>query len=233
MIKAIIDVVIPAYNEEKSVGRVISDIPKDIVRHIVVGNNGSTDNTAAVAKSEGSIVVNEEIKGYGNACLAALSWIADQAIHPDIIVFMDGDYSDHPEQLIALVQPILENDYQLVIGSRALGKRDKNSMTVPQVFGNWLATNLIRIIYGLKFTDLGPFRAIKYDDLMQLNMKDRDFGWTVEMQVKAARLKYKCTEIPVDYRARIGTSKVSGTIKGTIMAGYKILWTIFKLAIKK
>ncbi len=233
MLKATIDVVIPAYNEEKSVGRVIADIPKDLVRHIVVGNNGSTDNTAYVAKAEGAIVVNEDMKGYGNACLAALSWIADRETHPDIIVFMDGDYSDHPEQLILLIRPILEDNYQMVIGSRALGKRDKKSMTVPQIFGNWLATNLIRLFYGVSYTDLGPFRAIKYEDLVKLNMKDRDFGWTVEMQVKAARLKYRCAEIPVDYRARIGISKVSGTVKGTIMAGYKILWTIFKLAITK
>mgnify|MGYP003489308444 CR=1 FL=1 len=146
-----------------------------------------------------------------------------------IIVFLDGDYSDYPSQLGELIEPILSNQMDLVIGSRALGESEAGSMTIPQIFGNWLATSLIKMIYGYHFTDLGPFRAIKYSSLIEIDMKDTNFGWTVEMQVKAAKTKMRCIEVPVNYKKRIGVSKVSGTIKGTIKAGYKILWTIFKL----
>lgn len=223
-----VDVVIPAYNEEDSISKVIDDIPKHLVRHIVVGNNGSTDQTKKRAEAAGAIVVDEPRSGYGSACLAALAYIDSLEKAPDVIVFLDGDYSDYPEQMDLLLNQINEGN-DMVIGSRALGKSERGSMTPPQVFGNWLATNLIRLIYKYDFTDLGPFRAIKYDKLNELKMTDPDFGWTVEMQVKAAKLGFKTSEVPVNYRARIGVSKVSGTIKGTILAGHKILWTIFKL----
>lgn len=224
----IIDVIIPAYNEEKSIGKVIEEIPKDLVRNIVVANNGSTDKTRKVASSHGAIVVDQNKKGYGNACLAAIEHIDASNKKPDIIVFIDGDYSDYPEQMVSLVTAITKDDYDLVIGSRALGNLQRGSMTPQQIFGNWLAINLMKLIYRYSFTDLGPFRAIKYSKLKALEMTDKDFGWTVEMQVKAAKEGLKCTEVPVDYRKRIGKSKVSGTVKGTILAGHKILWTIFK-----
>lgn len=225
----IIDVIIPAYNEEKSIGKVIQDIPKDIVRNIIVCNNNSTDTTAEVSLNAGAKVVDAPKKGYGSACLAGMSFIANQEVKPDIIVFIDGDYSDYPEEIIDLVKPIQDENIDLVIGSRALGDLEPGSMTIQQIFGNWLATNLIKLFYKYEFTDLGPFRAIRYDKLLDIKMEDPDFGWTVEMQVKAAKLKLTCTEIPVKYRKRIGVSKVSGTVKGTILAGHKILWTIFKL----
>lgn len=225
----IIDVIIPAYNEEKSIASVIRDIPDDLVRDIIVCNNNSTDNTVQKAKEAGAIVVDEPRKGYGSACLKGMAYIAENKLSPDIVVFIDGDYSDHPEEMPLLVQPILDEKMDMVIGSRALGNLEKGSMQVQQIFGNWLATTLIRMIYGYHFTDLGPFRAIRYKSLLDLNMADKDFGWTVEMQVKAAKQKLKCTEVAVNYRRRIGVSKVSGTVKGTILAGHKILWTIFKL----
>ena len=197
-------------------------------RQVVVGNNGSTDRTKEVALNAGAIVVDEPRPGYGSACLTAMAYIAKSEVSPDIVVFIDGDYSDYPEQMIELVEKI-NSGYDLVIGSRALGDLQKGAMTTPQLFGNWLATNLIRLIYKYNFTDLGPFRAIRYQSLLAMKMSDPDFGWTVEMQVKAAKMGLRCTEVPVDYRKRIGVSKVSGTVKGTILAGHKILWTIFKL----
>ena len=225
----LIDVIIPAFNEEKSISKVVRDIPKDIVREIIVCNNGSTDQTAQVAENECATVVHQPLSGYGNACLKGIEHVKTKAIHPDIVVFIDGDYSDYPEQLRELTTPIIEDDVDLVIGSRALGNLQSGSMTPQQVFGNWLATNLIKLIYRYEFTDLGPFRAIKWQKLVELDMQDRDYGWTVEMQVKAAKHNFNCIEIPVNYRKRIGVSKVSGTVKGTILAGHKILWTIFKL----
>jgi len=227
--KPIIDVIVPAYNEEESIHLVVRDIPSDFVRDIIVCNNGSTDNTAQKAESAGAIVVDQPVSGYGNACLKGIEFITNKQIKPDVVVFLDGDYSDYPEQIRELVKPIVINDVDLVIGSRATGNLQRGSMTPQQLFGNWLATSLIRLIYDYTFTDLGPFRAIKWDKLVELDMQDRDYGWTVEMQVKAAKLNYNCTEIPVNYRKRIGKSKVSGTVKGTILAGHKILWTIFKL----
>lgn len=229
MQRSIIDVIIPAYNEEQSIGNVIRDIPKDFVRNIIVANNNSTDMTAEVAAKGGAIVVDQPISGYGNACLKGMEYVADQDEKPDIIVYLDGDYSDYPEQMVDLAKPIIEDGYDMVIGSRALGNMEKGAMMPQQIFGNWLATSLIKLIYKYEFTDLGPFRAIRYDRLMDLDMQDKTFGWTVEMQVKAAKMKLKCTEIPMKYRVRIGVSKVSGTIRGTILAGHKILWTIFKL----
>lgn len=223
-----IAVIIPAFNEENAVGKVVRDIPKDWVKEIIVANNNSNDLTPINAKKSGAIVVDEPIQGYGNACLKGMSYLVENKITPDIIVFLDADYSDYPEQLIELVQPIINDNVDMVIGSRALGRKERSSMTPQQVFGNWLATFLIKLIYNVEYTDLGPFRAIRYDSLLKIDMQDRTYGWTVEMQVKAAKLKMKSVELPVDYRVRIGKSKVSGTLKGTIMAGYKIITTIFK-----
>ena len=225
----IIDIIVPAYNEEESIAMVIRDIPNKWIRNIIVCDNGSTENTAEVAKNSGAITIYQGLKGYGNACLKGMEYIENLEQSPDIIVFLDGDYSDHPDELELLIKPIIEQDFDMVIGSRALGKLEKGAMQPQQIFGNWLATNLIRLIYGYHFTDLGPFRAIKYSKLIDIEMEDKDFGWTVEMQVKAAKRKLKCIEVPVKYRKRIGVSKVSGTLKGTILAGHKILWTIFKL----
>ena len=223
-----IDIIIPAHNEEKSVGKVLADIPWRMVREVVVTDNASTDGTARVAKEGGATVLYETKRGYGRACLKAMAYIAEKKSKPDIIVFMDADYSDHPEELEQLVKPIVEGRADLVIGSRALGKREKGSLTPQQLFGNWLAAKLLRWLYKANFTDLGPFRAIRYDALMKLDMQDKTYGWTVEMQAKAARKGLRSTEVPVRYRKRIGTSKISGTVRGTLNAGYKILWTIFK-----
>lgn len=231
MSEIVIDVIIPAYNEEESIGNVLRDIPKDLVRDVLVCNNASTDNTASVAAANGAIVLDQPQKGYGSACLKGIEYLKSKkpTDQPDIVVFLDGDYSDHPEEMPGLIHPIINDQMDLVIGSRALGDMQNGAMMPQQIFGNWLATNLIRLFYRYHFTDLGPFRAIRYDKLMEIDMKDPDFGWTVEMQVKAAKYKLNCTEIPVTYRKRIGVSKVSGTIRGTILAGHKILWTIFKL----
>lgn len=225
----LIDIIIPAYNEEQSIGLVLDDIPRDLVREIIVCNNNSSDRTAETAATHGATVVHQPRKGYGSACLKGMEYIAAKKNKPDIVVFLDGDYSDHPEELPQVVAPILEQDFELVIGSRALGRSERGSMTIPQTFGNWLATSLIRLLYNYHFTDLGPFRAIRYPGLLALQMQDPDFGWTVEMQVKAAKQKLRCTEVPVSYRRRVGVSKVSGTVRGAILAGHKILWTIFKL----
>jgi glycosyltransferase involved in cell wall biosynthesis len=225
----IVDVIIPAYNEEKSIAKVIKDIPKELVRNIIVCNNNSKDKTEKVALDSGAIVLNELHPGYGSACLKGLDYISKLEIKPEIVVFLDGDYSDYPEELPTLLLPIVNDHMDLVIGSRALGNIKRKGLTPQQIFGNWLATFLIRQIYNYSFTDLGPFRAIRYDALLKINMQDKDFGWTVEMQVKAAKLKLKCTEVAVNYRERIGVSKVSGTVKGTLSAGYKILYTIFNL----
>ncbi len=226
-----IDVIIPAFNEENAVHKVISEIPMKLVREVIVCNNASTDTTALKARKAGATVVEQDIRGYGNACLAGIQYVKNKGIEeaPDIVVFIDADYSDFPEEMAQLVAPIVDDDVDLVIGSRALGKLEQGSMMPQQIFGNWLATTLIRLLYKYEFTDLGPFRAIKWDKLMEVDMRDKTYGWTVEMQVKAAKMGFKCVEVPVNYRKRIGQSKVSGTIKGTILAGHKILWTIFKL----
>ncbi|KAA3634380.1 MAG: glycosyltransferase family 2 protein [Bacteroidetes bacterium] len=226
-----VDVIIPAFNEQESIGKVLADIPVNVVRDVYVCNNASTDNTAEVAARVGAIVLDQPIKGYGSACLKAIEHLINKAPEdqPDIIVFLDGDYSDHPEEMPELINPIVNEDFDLVIGSRVLGNLEKGAMMPQQIFGNWLATTLIRLLFNYKFTDLGPFRAVKWESLMEMQMADPNYGWTVEMQVKAARHKMKVREVAVSYRKRIGVSKVSGTLKGTILAGYKILWTIFKL----
>lgn len=227
----IIKVIIPAYNEEDSIAKVINDIPKNVDEVIVVSNN-STDKTEQNAKNAGATVLKENRKGYGYACLKGMDYISQQATKPTIIVFLDGDYSDYPEQLTEIVAPILNDDIDFVIGSRVKRLREKGSMTPQQVFGNWLATFLMKLFFGAKFTDLGPFRAIKYQKLLALEMEDKTYGWTVEMQLKAIKRKFTYTEIPVKYRNRIGVSKVSGTVKGTIFAGVKILSWIFKYSFK-
>lgn len=221
-------VIIPAYNEEKSIAKVILDVPKNLVKEIIVGNNNSNDNTALEAKNAGATVVDAPISGYGNACLKGIDYLKDKAKADDIIVFMDGDYSDYPEEIVKIIAPIQNNKADLVIGSRTLGIKERGAMTLPQEFGNWLATRLIKLFYGVKFTDLGPFRAITWGNLMTINMQDKTYGWTVEMQIKAAKSGLKSVEVPVTYRKRIGVSKVSGTLKGVILAGYKIIWMIFK-----
>jgi len=202
-----------------------------LAAEVIVCNNASIDNTNAVALQHGAIVVDQPQKGYGSACLKGIEYIRSkpQEQQPDIVVFLDGDYSDHPEEMPQLIQPILEGRMDMVIGSRSVGNMEKGAMMPQQIFGNWLATTLIKFFYNYEFTDLGPFRAITWKKLLEIDMQDQDFGWTVEMQVKAAKYGLKCTEIPVKYRKRIGVSKVSGTIRGTILAGHKILWTIFKL----
>jgi glycosyltransferase involved in cell wall biosynthesis len=223
-------VIIPAYNEEESIGEVINDIPKELVSEIVVVNNNSTDKTTTNAESAGATVVNEMQMGYGYACLKGIKYAENlrENERPDILVFLDGDYSDYPEDIRGLVKPIIEDDIDMVIGSRTLGNAEKGALLPQQVFGNWLAITLIKLLYGMKFTDLGPFRAIKFNKLLELNMVDKTYGWTVEMQVKATKQKFRCTEVPVNYRKRIGVSKITGTVSGSIKAGYKILWTIFK-----
>ncbi|MET3129406.1 glycosyltransferase involved in cell wall biosynthesis [Arcicella rosea] len=221
-------VIIPAFNEENAVGIVIREIPKHLVAEIIVVNNNSNDQTAQIAKEAGATVLNENRQGYGWACLKGIDYCKQQNILPDIVVFMDADHSDYPEEMSAVIKPIIEQNFDMVIGSRALGKRERGSMTPQQIFGNWLATNLIKIFYGVIYTDLGPFRAITFEKLIAMKMQDTTYGWTVEMQLKAAKMKLKVVEVPVNYRSRIGVSKVSGTLKGTIMAGYKILSWIFK-----
>ena len=224
----VVDVIIPAFNEEEAVGHVVRDIPKELVREVVVVNNASSDRTRQRAEEAGATVLDQPLRGYGNACLLGIAHLRDKERRPDVVVFLDGDHSDHPEELPRLLAPIAEGQADLVIGSRALGTRERGSMTPQQVFGNRLACTLMRWLYGVHYTDLGPFRAIRWEALERLGMQDRNYGWTVEMQVKAARQQLPYAEVPVDYRRRIGFSKVSGTVKGTIMAGYKIIATIFK-----
>lgn len=226
-----IKVIIPAFNEQDSIANVINDIPNCVDEIIVISNN-STDNTVINAQNAGATVLTEFQKGYGYACLKGMKHIANQETKPDIIVFLDGDYSDYPEELTKLVDPILKNNTDFVIGARVKRLREQGSMTPQQVFGNWLATFLMKLIFGAKFTDLGPFRAIKYNKLIALNMEDKTYGWTVEMQLKAIKQKLTYVEIPVKYRNRIGISKVSGTVKGSIFAGIKILGWIFKYSFK-
>ena len=225
-------VIIPAYNEEASIGKVIAEIP-DFVSEVIVVDNNSTDNTSEIAKNAGATVLFQPKAGYGNACLKGMEYISDKEIKPEIVVFLDGDYSDYPSELTKIVAPILENDIDFVVGARVKALREAGSMTFPQRFGNALATRLMKLFFNSKFTDLGPFRAIKYDKLLALNMEDKTYGWTVEMQLKVLKKKFTYVEVPVKYKNRIGTSKVSGTVKGAIFAGVKILSWIFKYSFKK
>jgi glycosyltransferase involved in cell wall biosynthesis len=229
--KPIIKVIIPAFNEQDAIANVVNEIPK-IVDEIIVVSNNSTDNTEINAKNAGATVLKEHRKGYGFACLKGMDYIRNQKILPEIIVFLDGDYSDYPAQLIEIIDPIIKDDIDFVIGSRVKRLRETGAMTPQQVFGNWLATFLMTLLFKAKFTDLGPFRAIKYQKLLALKMVDKTYGWTIEMQLKVLKQKLRYVEIPVKYKNRIGVSKVSGTIKGTIFAGVKILGWIFKYSFK-
>ncbi|MDQ3020646.1 MAG: glycosyltransferase family 2 protein [Bacteroidota bacterium] len=231
-------VIIPVINEEKSIGKVIADIPKNYVKEIVVVDNGSADNTIQTAKQSGATVLTESTKGYGSACLKGLGYIFKKNLNSDdVIVFLDGDYSDFPAEIVEVVKPITEENYDMVIGSRILGNKlgkVNDGALLPQaIFGNWLSTRLIKVIWNYSFTDLGPFRAVKYSALKAMSMNDKNYGWTVEMQIKAAKMKLKCIEVPVSYRKRIGESKVTGTVSGSVKAGVKILWVIFVLIFKK
>ncbi len=228
---SIIKVIIPAYNEGDSIGKVILEIPS-IVDEVIVVSNNSTDDTEKNAKEAGATVLIEDRMGYGYACLKGLEYISNSVELPDVIVFLDGDYSDYPEELTKLVEPVLEQDIDMAIGARVKNLRESGSMTKPQVFGNWLATSLMFLFFGAKFTDLGPFRAIRYCKLLELEMEDKTYGWTVEMQLKAIKRNLTFVEVPVRYKKRIGVSKVSGTFKGAFLAGVKILHWIFKYSLK-
>ena len=223
----IIDVIIPAYNEEKSLPLVLKAIPKGLVRNIVVVNNNSTDSTAQIATPLATVLL-ETRKGYGSACLKGINYLHALQTKPDVVVFLDADFSDHPEQMPKILAPIFSGKSDMVIGSRVLGKREKGAMLPQQVFGNKLAVFLIKTFYNFSYTDLGPFRAIRWQSLVAINMVDTNFGWTVEMQIKALKKGLRVCEIPVDYRKRIGVSKITGTLKGTISAGCKIIATILK-----
>ena len=218
-------VVIPAYNEAESIAQVIAAIPGNAVERIIVVDNASTDETSALARNAGAYVVYEPRRGYGSACLRGIS----EAKDADIIVFLDADYSDDPSKLHEILHPIINDKSELVIGSRILGDAEPGALPPHARFGNRLACFLIRRLYGYHFTDLGPFRAIRRDALERIQMRDTNYGWTVEMQVKAAIHGLRCTEVPVPYKIRIGRSKISGTVSGSVKAGVKILWTVFSL----
>jgi len=225
-----ISVIIPALNEEESIGQVLNDIPGEIVEEVIVVDNGSSDNTVTVSKGLGANVILEPLKGYGAACLKGISILKQDT---DIVVFLDADYSDYPQDLHTVVKPIINDNADMVIGSRMSGEREKGALLPQAIFGNKLATFLIRVFWGFKYTDLGPFRAIKYRDLLALNMTDKNFGWTVEMQIKALKKRLRIVEVPVRYRKRIGKSKITGTFSGTVRAGVKIIYTIFKYGFLK
>ncbi len=227
-----IKVIIPAYNEAGSIAMVVAAVPTFVDEIIVVDNN-STDDTGRLAKEAGATVLLQPRAGYGNACLEGLAYLASQDRLPAVVVFLDGDYSDYAEDMGELLEPIVQHNIDFVVGARVERLREKNAMTSQQLWGNKLATFLMRMMYGSAFTDLGPFRAIKYDKLVALNMSDTTYGWTVEMQLKALRKKLSYTEVPVRYRNRIGHSKISGTLKGTVLAGIKIIGWIFKYSVQK
>lgn len=219
-----VDVVIPALNEERALPRVLAEIPRPPVRRVVVADNGSTDATAEVARAGGAEVVHQPERGYGAACLEALDLLA--ADPPEVVVFLDGDHSDRPEELPRLLEPLAAGHADLVVGSRTLGRAERGSLTPQQRVGNAVACFALRTLYDVRYTDLGPFRAIRWPALERLGMRDRNYGWTVEMQIRAARAGLRHVEVPVSYRRRIGDSKVSGTVRGTVGASGKILWTL-------
>lgn len=225
-------VVIPAFNEAKSIALVLRDLP-NMVDEVVVVDNKSTDGTTDEAEKAGATVLFEAQKGYGYACLKGIAYLAQKAKPKDIVVFLDGDYSDYPEELEQLIDPILKNEALFSLGTRVTPQLEKKALTPQQRFGNALATQLMKLFYGSRFTDLGPFRAIEWETLEGLKMSDKTYGWTVEMQLKVLKKNIPYAEIPVRYRPRIGVSKVSGTLRGTLMAGYKILLWIFTYSLKK
>lgn len=231
-----VSIVIPALNEERALPFVLNDLHMvtDVpIKEILVIDNGSTDGTASVASSNGAIVLSEMERGYGAACLKGLQRIFSSSDPPDLVAFLDADYSDVPGELSLLAKAFSNGSVDLVIGSRVLGNAEKGSLMPVQKFGNWLSTTLIRILYGVRFTDLGPFRVVRTEILKKMNLQDRNFGWTVEMQIKAAKMGLRCAEVPVSYKKRIGVSKISGTISGSVRAGWKILYTIAKLQFSK
>ena len=227
-----IDVVSPVYNEADSLPLVLADIPRPPVRRVVMADNNSTDGSAEVARRHGAIVVPAPIQGYGSACLAALDYLRKND-PPEVVVFLDADYSDHPEELPRVVAPILAGRADVVIGSRILGQREAGALLPQARMGNFVACTLIRLLYGHRYTDLGPFRAIRWRALEEIAMEDPNFGWTAEMQVKALKYGLRVEEVPVSYRKRVGVSKITGTVKGTILAGYKILWTVFRYSLSR
>jgi glycosyltransferase involved in cell wall biosynthesis len=230
-----VDVVIPAFNEERSLPLVLTalaGLPRPPVRRVVVADNASTDGTSRVAREGGAEVVLETRRGYGSACLAGLDHLRRTG-PPDVVVFVDADFSDHPEELPSLIAPILDGKADLVIGSRILGSREPGALLPQARAGNLVACWMIRLLYGHRFTDLGPFRAVRWEALERLKMSDPNFGWTAEMQVKAVRLGLRCAEVPVSYRRRVGVSKITGTVSGTVRAGYKILWTVLRYSFGK
>ncbi|MGF1635465.1 MAG: glycosyltransferase family 2 protein [Cyclobacteriaceae bacterium] len=225
-----IKVIIPAYNEEEPIGMVLNDIPKDLVSEVIVVDNGSTDFTVEIANKFGATVLHEPKRGYGYACQCGIDYLKEkEAIdRPDIVVFLDADYSDFPEEMYHLVKPIIHDMSDLMIGSRIIGHQIKGALPVHQRIGNWLATKLIWLFHHIRFTDIGPFRAIRYEYIAKMQLKEKTYGWTIEMQLKAAKMNIRCGEVPVKYRPRVGQSKVSGTFKGSIGAGISIFSTIFK-----
>ncbi len=225
---ATVAVVMPALNEERAIACVLAEMP-DWVDDLVVADNGSTDSTARVAKTWGARVVHEPRRGYGSACMAGIAALGS----PDIVVFLDADYSDRPEEMALLVDPVAGGQADMVIGSRVLGRRERGALGPHVVFGNRLACMLMRRLWGARYTDLGPFRAIRRTTLEALGMRDPDFGWTVEMQIKAAAQGVRSMEVPVSYRKRVGRSKISGTVTGVVRAGAKILWTVFRYALER
>ncbi len=229
--KPIVCVIIPAFNEAEAIGRVIKDIP-EMVDEIVVVNNNSSDNTQEVAQDAGATVLYEKRRGYGYACLIGMAYFDQRQVKPEIIVFLDGDHSDFPEEIEKLIAPIVSSNMDFVIGARVKSLREVGSLTPQQIFGNWLACFLMKVLYNARYTDLGPFRAIRFESLKALKMTDKTYGWTVEMQLKALNSKLSYCELPVKYRKRIGQSKVSGTLKGAIFAGINIIGWILKYGMR-
>jgi glycosyltransferase involved in cell wall biosynthesis len=226
----VITVLIPALNEGETLPKVLRDIPQEVVDEVIVVDNGSTDNTASIAKERGATVLFEPRKGYGYPCLKGIEYLKGK--NPDILVFLDGNYSDYPDEIPLLIAPIIKEDYDLVLGSRVLGNCEKGALRLPVRFGNFLATFLIRLFYGYQYTDLGPFRAIKFNKLLALDVQD-NFGWTPEMQALAVKKKYRVTEVPVSYRKGTGRSKLTGNVKSILIVGYRIIWVILKSLFRK
>jgi glycosyltransferase involved in cell wall biosynthesis len=226
-VKSTVGVIIPAKNEEESIALVLQAIPARLKPLVLVVNNNSADRTALLAEQNGAVVLEESLPGYGNVMLRGLRYLKDHPV--EVVVFLDGDYSDYPEEMGRLIQPITQDGYDMVLSTRLNPLFDKASLPFHVVYGNRFCVFCMNALFGTKYTDLGPFRAIRYDRLIQLDMKDRNFGWTAEMQAKAAIHGLRVTEVPVRYRTRVGTSKISGTVKGSVLAGAKILYTIFKL----